>query len=85
MFPFQEKDLYMIEKLIEAGYGWEKYARSVLSQGKISDKQRCCLFRMLHKLGTQQIAAERRRNTMVEDDSDSSYYETQPYMNGSCW
>ena len=64
-----EKEIYIINQLQLAGYGWRKYATSVLSQGYISDKQSQTLRTMLHKLRSQQADAQYRKARALSSKS----------------
>ena len=41
------EDRKLIDKLRSIGYGWGKFASSVLAQGKVSDKQRMTMEGMV--------------------------------------
>ena len=57
-----EKEQYIINELKKAGYGWAKYASSVLSQGNITEQQSKTLHQMLHKLRSLQSDAQWRKS-----------------------
>lgn len=50
----------IINKMIAAGYGWQKYAESLSKQPAITDKQLATLYEMYRKLQALQSAAEMR-------------------------
>lgn len=69
--------LERIEYMIRAGYGWKKYAESVLSQGWISEKQDETLDKMYCRLRNQQFRAERRKTQVYYNRPSNSRHDYQ--------
>lgn len=85
MDKFTEQDHYILKELKKAGYGWQKFSESVISQGWISDKQRVTIRDMLRKLRSQQCDAQYRRSRYVggcgsDDISDNEAMSLGEYF-----
>lgn len=59
--PCTDIDNYVLQKLLEAGFGWSKYASSVIDQAErfngLTERQRSTIGNMYNKLRRQQRAA----------------------------
>ena len=56
-----EKQLNLINSLIKVGYGWGKFAQSVLDSGNCSEKQFECMMRMRDKILSKQNSSKPMR------------------------
>lgn len=76
----QQEDVIGI--LIDAGYGWKKYAESVSSQNRITDKQAQTLYKMYEKLLALRNAASARENWKPKVRSRNSQSYRSRHDNG---
>ena len=79
----QEDDV--INNLIEAGYGWKKYAESVSKQSRITDKQAETLYKMYEKLLRLRNAASARENWKPKDNTKKKQSYRDRHDGGLDW
>lgn len=63
---------HVFSELQKAGYGWKKYADSVLSQGRITEKQWQTAKKMLSRLRSLQADAQYRRSNYRKCEYDET-------------
>lgn len=74
----EDRYLTIIDELINAGYGWKKYAENIKAQGWISNKQKETLILMHQKVST-------RRETYQSHSPRPSRSESRKESYGREW